>query len=585
MRARLIFGLLVASLLAAAMWPGAGAQEATPDDAMQSEVTAAEEPAATDSAGPPAAPDVSTSQEELDLPTPTPAPTAVPVNADVLQAIDIPADLALGQGSAREFVYSYQVTTPRSSTTIVAELGGSSGQNGAWTVQLHAGDLWSEAGNRVVLTDSLNIGGGSMIALSVIVTAPPSVTVDETVTIWLSSSVLRLDGGVEQGLVATQPLASVSAFPPIPTPTPTPTLAPTETTVIDPVLTCAGPADYEVQIGREVHLTCEVTVLDSRAGAVVAIEPPSGWAVASGDGVASTASLEVGPFALDDDVATVHAVPITVYAPGAAGEVGALTLRLLQDSETRTELDSATIALTTFIPEDWQLTCSTGSTNAVPGGNVEIACELPEAAWALRGGNPEFAYVVSGLEVAESWALDSRAFSFVLDVPCESAGDSDVVSVEADLGNGVTFDSGVELSVQPNPNSIAPTLTYSPIDFGEITWTGYDYPPVSVMVTLAISAADNPCLQIPWRVVGLTAPFSSDDAGFDVPVEFNHESSTKSGISLSPDGFLESGIPKTIATGVGGGEMQLQLTLSLPPTIPVGDYLGSIEFSLVVDPG
>jgi hypothetical protein len=552
---------------------------------VQAEVTAAEEPAATDGAGPPAVPDVTAGQEELDLPTPTPAPTVVPVNADILQAIDIPADSALEQGTAREFAYSYQVTTPRSSTTFVAEIGGSSGQTGVWTVQLHAGDLWSDVGNRVVLTDALNTGGGSTVPLSVIVTAPPSVTVDETVTIWLGSSVQRLDGGVEQGLVATQPLASVSASPPPPAPTPTPTLPPTAAPVIDPVLTCAGPADYEVQIGGEVHLTCEVTVLDSRAGAVVAIEPPSGWAVASADGVASTAPLEVGPFALDDDVATVHAVPITVQAPVAVGEEGALTIRLLQDSESRTELDSATIALTTFIPEDWQLTCSTGSTNAVPGGNVEIACELPEAAWALRGDAPTYAFSTNG-----GWAgdvgrvLDAAAFSFPLDLPCAIASDQEEVSVEVDLGNGLQFTAATTLPIDRSVAVPVPVLTHTDIDFGEAQWIGTSYAPAETTVTLTVTGATTACASADWGIQAIVSSFSDGQIAVDPVITYDSQNSPTKINKPESNGTLIPGSAPTVASGSGDGEVVLHLTLSMPATVGAGTFTGDVEFVISAGP-
>jgi hypothetical protein len=434
---------------------GTRAQEEPSDPAAVSEATF-EPTAETADIAPPVeevAEQAMQVEEEAPLPQP-PHPTPVPASSDWLSVVVAGPSLPLDEGGATELRFDYGVTSSRASTTFVAEIGGSSGQNGAWTVQLQAGGIWSEAGSRVVLSDAQYTGDGSTIPLSVIVTAPQDVVVDETITIWLSSSVLRLDGGVEQGIVATQPVSSVSVAPP--TPTSTPNLAPTESPVIDPVLTCAGPAEYEVQIGGEVHITCEVTILDSRAGAVVAIEPPSGWTVASGDGVASTAPLEVGPFALDDDVATVHAIPITVQARAAAGEEGALTIRLLQESEARTELDSATISLTTFIPADWELTCSAGSTNAVPGGSVDISCELPEAAWALRGDAPAYSHAVDGgTDKATLGPLDAASFSLSVNVPCSVPAEHLPIDIVAALSSDLRLADTVLLPIA----RIAPTVT------------------------------------------------------------------------------------------------------------------------------
>lgn len=578
--ARLLASLLIASMLVAASWPAVVAQDATPDDAAQPEVIVTDEPAVTDVPDVPAAPEVIENQDEPEPPppTPTPMPTVVPANGDYLQAVTSPDSNAMAPGATIEFDFAYQVTTPRGSTTIVAELDGGSGQNGAWTVQLEAGGVWSDTGSRVQVTDAQSTGGGSAMPLSVIVTAPQNVVVDETITIWLSSSVARYDGGVEQGIVATQPVASARVVPPPPTPTPT------AVPIVDPTLACAGPAEYSVQVGGTLELTCEVTVLDNRAGASLAVEAPSGWTVSSGDGQPSD-TLALGPFALDSGASTAHTVPIAVQAPKAVGATGDLTIRLLQDSESLTELDAKTIQLTSIVPADWTLSCSTGSAASKPGTSVDISCAVPDAAWAVRGDQP--AYSVSS---ARGWVnggsgdIDGAAFSFSLDIPCTVAVDADRLAVSADLGNGLKFATLVSLSIDQSAATLVPVLTHPGIEFGNAQWLGSSYAPAEATVTLTVSGASSACAAADWAVQLNTSSFSNGDVEIDPAITFSTLDSTGKTISPKPDGTVAPGAGAIVVSGTGDGVVVVHLTLSIPATVGAGTFSGDVDFSLSTGP-
>jgi hypothetical protein len=580
---RLFLGLLLALLLIATSRL-AGAQEATPDDAMQAAVTVADGSSPIENTeSPPASDTIETQQEaeepnQPEPPAPTSAPTVVPGNADVLQRIDGPSADALGPGSTVTLVYTYQVTTPRGATTIVAEIGGESGVNAPWTIQLQAGGLWSDAGNPVQLTDAQNIIAGSTIPLSVVVTAPQSVTVDETITIWLSSSVSRLDGGIEQGIVASQPVASVNVTPP---PTPSPTAAP----ILDPTLACEGPAEYVAPIGGSIQLTCEVTVQDSRAGALLSIEPPSGWTASSGDMHSPASTLELGPFALNTETPTVQTVPISLQAPPVAGVKGDLTIRLIRDSDTRTKVDSIGISLSTSIPDAWNLSCSGGSAPIAPGPSTDIACELPDDAWAFRSDHPSFAYSTTG-----GWAgdtgrdIDHASFSFSLALPCTIANDDDSLLVSADLGNGLTFTSSVPLEIDRSAAVPVPVLAHTGIDFGKSQWLGTSYSPSEATVILTVSGATSPCASAPWSIQLTTSSFLNGTIEIDPTIAFSIFDSTGEAVSPSPNGAVIPGSASTVASGTGDAVVVVHLTLSIPATVGAGTYTGDIEFSISTGP-
>lgn len=188
--------------------------------AQDTESTPADQPQPTEIIQPT---DVPTDVPPTDVPAPTdvPEPTATtrPLNTDSIAADNVPAGIVLQQGQSHQFALTYF------GTTLTASLQGADG----WTVQLTANGAVSEVGTTVALTDATSLEAGSTFPVTVIVTAPATVTAEQSVTVWLSSTAQDRDGLVVPGIVATGPLVSVSATPPPPTPTLEPTITPTPT--------------------------------------------------------------------------------------------------------------------------------------------------------------------------------------------------------------------------------------------------------------------------------------------------------------------------------------------------------------------
>lgn len=573
-----LLGALIASLLLVTSAPRSHAQEASPEDPVQTDVIVPDAPPPTPL--PPADPDPAVVQENTEAPPP-PEPTAIPPNTDVFQAIEFSDVGTLQPGSSAVLAFGYLVTTPRNATTIAAEIRDANGQNGQWTVQLQAGGLWSDAGSHARITDMQVTTENSTIPLTVIVTAPQSVIATETISIWLSSSIVRIDGGLEQGVAAVQPVASLAVAPPPSTPTPVPTVAP----LVEPMVSCTESAPYEAPVGGVFQFICEVTVLDGRAGANLKVQLSHGWTATAGDVEIPSTTLELGPFLISDGEPTVHSVAISIHAPNVMSPDGALTILLLQDTNPQIEFARTTIQVSTVVPEDWQLACSAGSLPIAPGTNAVISCELPAAAWEPRGDRPSFNHAADGTWAsADNSSLVDRTFSFSLPIPCQVESEEERISVNVDLDNGITLTSTVTLSVNTRAAAPVPVLSNSPIDFAESQWLGTSYTPAEATVTLTVSGASSPCASATWSIQLNTTAFSNGDIEIDPLISFSTLESSGTAISPKSAGAVTPGTGATVVSGSGDSVVVLRLALLLPATVGAGTYSGNVAFSIFSGP-
>ena len=156
------------------------------------------------------------------MPTPT---EQVWVNTDAMRLTDGVTTFTLKQGEAATFSVTYDVTTPRTSTTIYAELVG---QVDGWTIT--SADLadTDPGATTAAWTQTATTEPGSSFTTMVAVTAPKTVTADHSVTLRLWSTAEGTKGQETGVAKADHDDATFAVIAPAPTPTPTVAAKPTQ---------------------------------------------------------------------------------------------------------------------------------------------------------------------------------------------------------------------------------------------------------------------------------------------------------------------------------------------------------------------
>lgn len=243
-------------------------------------------------------------------PTVEPLPTeeVIWVNTDSLAVVMPASGVPLAPGSAEQIVVRYQVTTPRVSTVVYAELAGDAA---GWMVSSPAlGDadgsattaMWVEAGT---------LAPGNAFELPIVVTAPVGVAVDQVVELHIWSEVSTGAGG-EAGVA--WPGLSGAVFTVV---APAPDIAepPADVPVEPDVVVDEGPGDSPAEVPEAVVATpgvgedgeqgdetqADAPVEEPEEGADVPaaspepdVDAPSAEIVADTVAVAGESDLEIG---------------------------------------------------------------------------------------------------------------------------------------------------------------------------------------------------------------------------------------------------------------------------------------------------
>lgn len=170
-----------------------------------------------------------TPTESVVMPTPaaapaTPTTTATPAmpNTDTLTPTSDTAPVTIQPDQSRQYAFTYAVTTPRTGTTVHAELRMvDGGPATGWLLQVLAGGgALAGDGPATDATESSTLTPGGTFPLTVIAHAPATATAPQTVSLYIRSTATTERGEAENAVVGNAPVAALTVAPP-PTSTPT----------------------------------------------------------------------------------------------------------------------------------------------------------------------------------------------------------------------------------------------------------------------------------------------------------------------------------------------------------------------------
>jgi hypothetical protein len=264
------------------------------------------------------------------LATATVVPPPIP-NTDTLAATSSTEPAALEPGQSQQYTFTYAVTTPRTGTSIVADLRLSDGSPAAgWTIAAQAGGGDTASGDaRVETGEWATLAPGTSFALTVTVTAPADVTADQTVSLWLASTATT-ERGVEAGVEAVAPLATATVVPPPPAPT-----------AEDLTLTCEPSAVAAAPDG-ETDVTCTITSISETPVTLNAIDVPArdGWTITS-----ETADIDNAGIAISADQPYAFTLTLSPSCDASAQALDVSTTVIIDGQDVPGPTTSVDVAL------------------------------------------------------------------------------------------------------------------------------------------------------------------------------------------------------------------------------------------------
>lgn len=157
--------------------------------------------------------------ETTSLASLTVVPPPIP-NTDSLMATSSTEPVTLDPGGTQQYTFSYNVTTPRTGTSIIADLRLPDGSPATgWTIAAQAGGGEAATGEAsVTVGESATLTPDTAFALTITitVTAPVEVAAEQTVSLFVSSTATTAGDDVEIGIAGDAPVSSVTVAPPPP---------------------------------------------------------------------------------------------------------------------------------------------------------------------------------------------------------------------------------------------------------------------------------------------------------------------------------------------------------------------------------
>jgi hypothetical protein len=197
-----------------------GEGQSDPATSIEQDTIAPTEPATLAPAEPtlPTAPATAPVEPTL-APTVTPMRTLTPTpripNTDTLTPASDMSPVTLQPGQTRQYTYIYAATTPRTGTTIHAELRADGGSADGWLLQAQAGaGALIGSGTTVDVTETGSLTPGSTFPLTIAVQAPANVIAPQTVSLYIGSTATAESGEVERGVPGAERAAQLAVTPP-----------------------------------------------------------------------------------------------------------------------------------------------------------------------------------------------------------------------------------------------------------------------------------------------------------------------------------------------------------------------------------
>jgi hypothetical protein len=567
------------------------------------------------------------------------APPILP-NTDWLEAASATDPVALDPGQQQSYAFTHYVTTHRTGTAVHAELRYADGSIAyGWGLSAQAGGGEWAGGDAVGdVTEWGTLVPDTAFTLSLVVTAPAAVDVEQTVSLYVSSTAR---GETETGVVETGPLATLTVVPP-PIPN-TDTLAatsPTEPVTLEP----GGSQQYAFSYSVTTPRTGTSIVADLR---LPDGSPATGWTITAqaggGEAASGDARVETGEWATLAPGA--FALTITVTAPADVTTEQTVSLWIASTatntrSEVETGVDNVSSLVTitvvrppaepaagpdTALTTDMQAPAMAVEDQAASGciliGSSEVSSD-EYAAWNCMAGAAPFKIAASNASPGWQWAyvyggdpatlpaagsltwnpasLNDASGSFTsvlvfLRPDPATANPSTGGSVTVTLSwkeNGKDTTSSAPLNAtlaQTELPVCTPTVSANSVDFGTSTWDGTAYPSTSANLDLTISATGESCSGAPanWSIQIGTGGMTGSNVGAIPP-----DAITYTGGSEPPTGLTEASGPVTLDSkltpiAIGSAEFSgshiwnAGLELTPPDDAPPGDYSGTITISVV----
>lgn len=510
------------------------------------------------------------------------------LNEDTLSVIEGGSSLSLEPGATGVVTLGYSVTTPRSSTTIHAQLLNA---NEGWMLSSptfadnnpsHTGASWTEVAT---------LAPGGSFALPVHVSAPAGVAETHTVTLAVWSTATT-DAGEETGSPESHILTATVVVPEI---------INTDTVHLD------GESVRTVESGDQVTISLTYEVTTPRQGTAVYARlvdangaTPEGWTLenptpanheALGPGSWFTTTWTVTSPAF---VEAPHSVSLQFWsvATTADGEEAGVERQDVATIEV-----AATPAAPVIVCEqaDGTIACAVDADRAdVTAGSMTIT------------GADGWSFTANGLPVAGNEPVDlgvvmgdgvfSGEFGLVpvfdagcLDAPRQDTARLDIAysyshAPEATTGTTVTLDA-------PLPVSVTPGVSTTPLAFGALTWSNGAWSTVRQTVTIAIPEVEGDCTRLAdnWEIRVSTDGMSGADGGVIPAGAITYVGVSQDGApagivpadgptALSPNGIV-------IASGDGSvaGGTSWDVTFELAPgdDVTADAYTGTIVVDIV----
>ena len=550
-------------------------QRAVPPTAEPTDIPPTETPVPTATIAPTA----------IVAPTATIAPTPteqVWVNTDVMRLTDGVTTFTLKQGEAATFSVTYDVTTPRTSTTIYAELVG---KVDGWTLASpELGDT-DPGATTAAWTQTTTIEPSASFAMKVTVTAPKTVSADHNVTLRLWSTAEGTKGqetGVSRSDVS--PVTITAIAPPN-----------TDTIIQD------GPAELALLPGETVSANFNYSVTTARYSTVLYASlvdengnVAEGWTiVAEGATTASwtdnSAVTRGSSFSFTYEIAS----PENVRVPHDVHLVIRSEVATVTDVTSAVEDEIVALLSVAATPAKPSVSCDSSDAGFTCTLNADR--EDVESGVLTITGAPGWTFAANGVDVPETGVdLDSLSADgtlpgsvYILAVapdvctyPAVTGQPSAKVSIDYTYTNvpDARAESTVTLA-SPTSEAVAPSVEIAPLDFGTLTWDGTSWGTAQASTTATISrdgCGDQGTFDVQIQVFSGTPGLR--------PTLTDASSSNAYITTVEVSGDPNSG-PVTIARVPGGfsGTAQVQLDFVLTPDddAPVGEQTMTIEVTTV----
>jgi hypothetical protein len=126
-----------------------------------------------------------------------------------------------------------------------------------------------------------------------------------------------------------------------------------------------------------------------------------------------------------------------------------------------------------------------------------------------------------------------------------------------------------------------PAVVATVSEFGTTWWTGQEYSPATATASLSVTA---PCANTAWAIHLSITPFTDGVIEIAVPLRVVGGAALDGEGSVAVGGTVRPGVAHPVATGSGTATMQVELELTLPPTVPVGTYVTTMDFTILSGP-